>query len=81
MHVLLRLGQLLQLLQLRTVVPETLPHTIRTEHETMRLPLVTNQENQPINLKDVSATSGYVDMKKEQLKIDKRFNTYDGVTY
>ena len=42
---------------------------------------VKNKEEQPINLKDVNATSGYVDMRKEQLKIDKQFNTYDGVTY
>ena len=39
---------------------------------------VKNKENQPINLKDVSATSGYLDMRKEQLKIDKKFNTSPG---
>ena len=43
---------------------------------------VKNKEDQPINLKDVNATSGYVDMKKEQLKIDKQFNTSEsGVVY
>ena len=42
---------------------------------------VKNKEEQPINLKDVSANSRYVDMQKEQLRIDKKFNTYDGVTY
>ena len=40
-----------------------------------------NKEEQPINLKDVSATSGYVDMRRKQLEIDKQFNTADGVTY
>ena len=39
---------------------------------------VKNKEEQPINLKDVNATSGYVDMRKEQLKIDKQFNTSPG---
>jgi len=43
---------------------------------------VTNQENQPINLKDVSATSGYVDMRRKQLEIDKQLNTSgSGVVY
>lgn len=43
---------------------------------------VKNQENQPINLKDVSATSGYVDMRRKQLEIDKQFNTSgSGVVY
>ena len=42
---------------------------------------VKNQEEEPINLKDVSATSGYVDMRRKQLEIDKQFNTADGVTY
>lgn len=43
---------------------------------------VTNQENQPINLKDVSVTSPYVDLHREQLKIDERFNTSpSGVVY
>ena len=43
---------------------------------------VTNQENQPINLKDVSVTSPHVDLRREQLKIDERFNTSpSGVVY
>ena len=43
---------------------------------------VTNKEEEPINLKDVSATSGYVDMRRKQLEIDKRFNTSEsGVVY
>tara|TARA_R100000995_G_scaffold81464_1_gene54304 strand:- start:751 stop:1413 length:663 start_codon:yes stop_codon:yes gene_type:complete len=42
---------------------------------------VKNKEEEPINLKDVSATSGYVDMRRKQLEIDKQLNTYDGVTY
>jgi hypothetical protein len=43
---------------------------------------VKNQEAEPINLKDVSATSGYVDMRRKQLEIDKQFNTSrDGVVY
>ena len=43
---------------------------------------VTNKEEEPINLKDVSATSGYVDMRRKQLEIDKQFNTSgSGVTY
>ena len=43
---------------------------------------VTNQEDQPVNLKDVSATSGYVDMRRKQLEIDKKFNTSgSGVVY
>ena len=43
---------------------------------------VTNKEEEPINLKDVSATSGYVDMRRKQLEIDKRFNTSgSGVVY
>ena len=43
---------------------------------------VTNKEEEPINLKDVSATSGYVDMRRNQLEIDKRFNTSgSGVVY
>ena len=43
---------------------------------------VTNKEEDPINLKDVSATSGYVDMRRKQLEIDKRFNTSgSGVVY
>ena len=36
---------------------------------------VTNKEEEPINLKDVSATSGYVDMRRKQLEIHKRFNS------
>ena len=43
---------------------------------------VTNKEEEPINLKDVSATSGYVDIRRKQLEIDKQFNTSgSGVTY
>ena len=43
---------------------------------------VTNKEEEPINLKDVGATSGYVDMRRQQLEIDKRFNTSgSGVVY
>ena len=43
---------------------------------------VTNQENQPINIKDLSVTSSYVDMHRDQLKIDKEFNTSpSGVVY
>ena len=43
---------------------------------------VTNKEEEPINLKDVSATSGYVDMRRKQLEIDKQFNTSgSGVVY
>ena len=43
---------------------------------------VTNQENQPINIKDLSVTSPYVDLQREQLKIDERFNTSpSGVVY
>ena len=43
---------------------------------------VKNKEEEPINLKDVSATSGYVDMRRKQLEIDKRFNTSgSGVVY
>ena len=43
---------------------------------------VTNKEDEPINLKDVGATSGYVDMRRKQLEIDKRFNTSgSGVVY
>ena len=43
---------------------------------------VTNKEEDPINLKDVGATSGYVDMRRKQLEIDKRFNTSgSGVVY
>ena len=42
---------------------------------------VKNTEDQPVNLKDVSATSRYVDMRRRQLEIDKQFNTADGVTY
>ena len=43
---------------------------------------VTNKESEPINLKDVSVTSGYVDMRRKQLEIDKRFNTSgSGVVY
>lgn len=43
---------------------------------------VTNKEEEPINLKDVSATSSYVDMRRKQLEIDKRFNTSgSGVVY
>jgi len=43
---------------------------------------VKNKEEQPINLKDVSATSSYVDMRRKQLEIDKQFNTTrDGVVY
>ena len=43
---------------------------------------VTNKEEEPINLKDVGATSGYVDIRRKQLEIDKRFNTSgSGVVY
>ena len=43
---------------------------------------VTNKEEDPINLKDLNATSGYVDMRRKQLEIDKRFNTSgSGVVY
>ena len=43
---------------------------------------VINKEEDPINLKDVGATSGYVDMRRQQLEIDKRFNTSgSGVVY
>ena len=43
---------------------------------------VINKEEDPINLKDVGATSGYVDMRRKQLEIDKRFNTSgSGVVY
>jgi len=43
---------------------------------------VTNKEEEPINLKDVSATSGYVDIRRKQLEIDKQFNTSgSGVVY
>ena len=43
---------------------------------------VTNQENQPINIKDLSVTSPYVDLHREQLKIDEKFNTSpSGVVY
>ena len=43
---------------------------------------VTNKEEDPINLKDVGATSGYVDIRRKQLEIDKRFNTSgSGVVY
>jgi|TARA_R100000081_G_C4805643_1_gene167294 hypothetical protein len=43
---------------------------------------VTNKEEDPVNLKDVSATSGYVEMRRQQLEIDKQFNTSEsGVVY
>mgnify|MGYP001258529283 CR=1 FL=1 len=43
---------------------------------------VKNKEEEPINLKDVNATSGYVDMRRKQLEIDKQFNTSEsGVVY
>ena len=43
---------------------------------------VTNQENQPINLKDLSVTTPYVESRRKQLEIDKRFNTSgSGVVY
>lgn len=43
---------------------------------------VTNKEEEPVNLKDVSATSNYVDMRRKQLEIDKKFNTSgSGVVY
>ena len=43
---------------------------------------VTNKEEEPINLKDISATSGYIDMRRKQLEIDKQFNTSgSGVVY
>jgi len=43
---------------------------------------VTNKEEDPINLKDVSATSGYVETRRKQLEIDKQFNTSgSGVVY
>ena len=43
---------------------------------------VTNKEEEPINLKDVGATSGYIDMRRKQLEIDKQFNTSgSGVVY
>jgi len=43
---------------------------------------VTNQENQPINIKDLSVVSPYVEQRREQLKIDEKFNTSpSGVVY
>lgn len=42
---------------------------------------VTNNENQPINVKDLSVISPYVETRRKQLEIDKQFNTSGGVTY
>ena len=42
---------------------------------------VKNQENQPVNLKDLSVISPYVETRRKQLEIDKQFNTSGGVTY
>ena len=43
---------------------------------------VTNQENQPINIKDLSVNTPYVETRRKQLEIDKRFNTSgSGVVY
>ena len=43
---------------------------------------VKNQEEQPVNLKDLSVISPYVETRRKQLEIDKRFNTSgSGVTY
>ena len=42
---------------------------------------VKNQENQPINIKDLSVITPYVETRRNQLKIDEKFNTSGGVTY
>tara|TARA_R100001129_G_C5228909_1_gene221929 strand:- start:77 stop:742 length:666 start_codon:yes stop_codon:yes gene_type:complete len=43
---------------------------------------VKNQEEQPVNLKDLSVISPYVETRRKQLEIDKQFNTSgSGVTY
>tara|TARA_R100000152_G_C6718775_1_gene145092 strand:- start:224 stop:886 length:663 start_codon:yes stop_codon:yes gene_type:complete len=42
---------------------------------------VKNQEEQPVNLKDLSVITPYVETRRKQLEIDKRFNTSGGVTY
>jgi len=42
---------------------------------------VKNQEEQPVNLKDLSVITPYVESRREQLKIDEKFNTSGGVTY
>ena len=43
---------------------------------------IKNQEDQPVNLKDLSVISPYVETRRKQLEIDKHFNTSPGgVTY
>ena len=43
---------------------------------------VKNQEEQPINIKDLSVITPYVETRRKQLEIDKQFNTSgSGVTY
>lgn len=43
---------------------------------------VKNQEDQPINMKDLSVITPYVETRRKQLEIDKHFNTSpSGVTY
>jgi hypothetical protein len=43
---------------------------------------VTNQENQPLNIKDINVNSLYNDTRRKQLEIDKTFNTSpSGVVY
>ena len=43
---------------------------------------VKNQEEQPVNLKDLSVITPYVETRRKQLEIDKQFNTSpSGVTY
>ena len=43
---------------------------------------VKNQEEQPVNLKDLSVITPYVETRRKQLEIDKRFNTSgSGVVY
>ena len=43
---------------------------------------VKNKEEQPVNLKDLSVITPYVETRRKQLEIDKQFNTSpSGVTY
>ena len=43
---------------------------------------VKNQESQPVNLKDLSVITPYVETRRKQLEIDKQFNTSgSGVVY
>tara|TARA_A100001391_G_C4963422_1_gene250604 strand:- start:75 stop:740 length:666 start_codon:yes stop_codon:yes gene_type:complete len=43
---------------------------------------IKNQEEQPVNIKDLSVITPYVETKRKQLEIDKQFNTSpSGVTY